>query len=104
MKTLITQEQMRKIFDINNNNINEYELENFLKINPLMKELSSIEIEEIRSTIYKFSPYVENAEKKLAKDSSEMKQKMNETVKTYAIGAVIDNVRDTFDTINEDQS
>ena len=29
---------------------------------------------------------------------------MNETVKTYAIGAVIDNVRDTFDTINEDQS
>ena len=104
MKTLITQEQMRKIFDINNNNINEYELENFLKINPLLKELSTEEIEEIRSTIYKFSSYVENAEKKLAKDSSEMKQKMNETVKIYAIGAVIDNVRDTFDTINEDQS
>ena len=104
MKTIITQEQMRQIFDVDSNNINSNELENFIANNPLLKELSSEQIEKIRSTISKFSSYFDNAEKKLWDDSDEMNEKMGETVKTYAIGAVIDDVRDTFDTINENQT
>ena len=37
-------------------------------------------------------------------NSTNKKTKITETVKTYAIGAVIDNVRDSFSIINEEEN
>ena len=104
IKSLITQEQMRRLFDINSNTIIISEWERFKKSNPLLKDMPSDKVEEIRTKLSGFSSYFNDAEKKLSEDSSEMKVKLNETVKTYAIWAVIDNVRDTFDVITEWQS
>ena len=58
-------------------------------------------IEKIYTSLSGFSSYFTDAEKRLSLNSSEMKVKVNETIKTYAIGTVIDNVRDTFSTITD---
>lgn len=101
IKSLITQEQMRILFDINSNTINHSALERFIKYNPLFKDMPPEEVEEIRIKLSSFSSTFANAENKLLENSSEMKEKVNETTRTYAVWAVIDNVRDTFNTINE---
>ncbi len=99
IKSLITQEQMRMLFDINSNTINHSALENFIKNNPLLKEKTPEEVKEIGIELSSFSSTFIKAENKLLEHSSEMKEKVNETVKTYAVWAVIDNIRDTFDSI-----
>ena len=104
VKSLITQEQMRKIFDINNNSINEWEWQKFKELNPLLKDMSLDELEQIRTTLSGFSSYFNNAKEKLSDNSSNIKEKVDETIKTYAIWAVIDNVRDTFDVITGEQN
>ena len=104
IKSLITQEQMRILFDINSNTINHSALERFIKSNPLLKDMPSDNVEKIRTKLLSFSSYFNNAEKILSENSSEMNVKVNETVKTYAIWTVIDNVRDTFDVITKWQS
>ena len=100
IKSLITQEQMRILFDINNNTINYSALERFVKYNPLLKDMTPEEVEEIRIKLSSFSSTFTNAENKLLENSSEMRKNVGETMRTYAIWAVIDNVRDTFNTIN----
>ncbi|MBQ5945022.1 hypothetical protein IJL65_01070 [bacterium] len=76
---------MRRLFDINSNTIIISEWERFKKSNPLLKDMPSDKVEEIRTKLSGFSSYFNDAEKKLSEDSSEMKVKLNETVKTYAI-------------------
>jgi hypothetical protein len=76
---------MRKLFDINNNTFNNSEWENFKGLNPLFKDMDSDELEEIRTTLSGFSSYFTKSEEKLSDNSSEAKEKINETVKTYAI-------------------
>lgn len=104
IKPLITQEQMRRLFDINSNTIIISEWERFKESNPLLKDVPSDKVEEIHTKLSGFSSYFNDAEQKLSENSSEMEVKVNETVKTYAIWAVIDNVRDTFDAITGWQS
>ena len=104
LKELITIERMRSMFDINSNAINNSELENFIKNNPLLKDMSPDEVQQIHGKISRFPSYFSEVDGRISGDSHEMKTKVNETVKTYAIWAVIDNVRDIFDMINDKQS
>ena len=76
---------MRKLFDINNNTFNNSEWGNFKELNPLFKDMNPDELEEIRTTLSGFSSYFTKSEEKLSDNSSEAKEKINETVKTYAI-------------------
>lgn len=100
IKTIITQEQMHRLFDIKNGSIKHLEWENFKKMNPLLKWMNQPQIDKIYNTLNSFSSNLNNVISRLANDSSAMKIKMNETIKTYAIGAVIDNVRDTFSMVS----
>lgn len=97
----ITQEQMRKLFNVNTNTFVaqwDTKRKQFIE-NPLFKELSPDEINKLYSRLSSFTTYFSKAEKKLSNSSSEIKTKINETVRTYAVGAVIDNVRDAFESI-----
>jgi hypothetical protein len=76
---------MRMLFDINSNTINHSALENFIKNNPLLKEKTPEEVKEIGIELSSFSSTFIKAENKLLEHSSEMKEKVNETVKTYAV-------------------
>ena len=104
IKEYITIEQMRRIFDINNNTINNIEWEKFKEFNPLLKEMSQDEVATIYNALLWFSTYFTGAQKRLSSNYSELREKVGDTVKTHAIGAVIDNVRDTFSIITEKQS
>jgi hypothetical protein len=95
---------MRRLFDINSNTINNIEREKFKEFNPLLKEMSQGEVTIIYNTLLGFPTYFTDAQKKLSSNSFELKEKVKDTVKTHAIGAVIDNVRDTFSIITEKQS
>ncbi len=101
IKSIITQDQMRRIFDLNSNSIDNSQWQNFIKANPILKDMPPETIEKIYTSLSGFSSYFTDAEKRLSLNSSEMKVKVNETIKTYAIGTVIDNVRDTFSTITD---
>ena len=96
VKSTITMRQMRNLFDINNNTFNISKWENFIKYNRLLKDMAPGEVEEIRNALISFSSIFNDTISKLSNNSSELKTKMWETVKTYAIGAVIDNVKDVF--------
>jgi len=76
---------MRILFDINSNTINHSALERFIKYNPLLKDITPDKVEEIRIKLSSFSSTFANAENKLLENSSKMKEKVNETVKTYAV-------------------
>ena len=104
IKELITIGLMRRLFDVNSNDINNSEWEEFKNNNPIFKEISPDEVKKIHDTLSGFSTYFTNAERNLRSNSYELKEKINETVKTHAIGAVIDNVRDTFSFITENQN
>lgn len=99
IKSIITQESMRRLFDINKNMINNERWKTFVQMNPILKNMPNDEINNIHVTLSSFSSFFANKEEKLSNNSSELKKKVNETVKTHAIWAVIDNVRDTFDAI-----
>ena len=101
LKSIITQDQMHKLFDADNNIIDNSEWEIFKRFNPLLKDKSPEEIKKIYNTLSSFPSYFGKANDELSNNSDETKTKVNETVKTYAIWAVIDNVRDTFNVINE---
>lgn len=96
IKAYITLEQMLRIFDSDNNSINERKWKEFKESNPIFKDKPDDEIENIRHIFDKFSWYYSKSKEELSKDSAVMNQKIDETVKIYAIWAVIDNVRDTF--------
>ena len=97
---IITKDKMRELFDINNNAFVS-ELDNRRKkfTEDFLLWMSPDEIKNIYSKLSSFSRYFVEAEKKLSNNSSEKKEKINETVRTYAVGAVIDNMRDTFEAI-----
>ena len=111
---IITQWKMRELFDIMNVtirgwNINEPGNNNepwrmwwdfFKQNNPLLNDKTPEEVEKIHAIICKFPDYFKKAEKKLSTHSSEVKTKINETARIYAIGSVIDNIRDTFNSIS----
>ena len=104
IKALITEEQMRNIFDINNNTINDSKRKEFINHSYLLQGLSPKKTEEIYITLSEFSSYFSNVEKKLSKDSSDMSKKVNEAVITNAVGTIIDNVRNTLNTISNKQN
>jgi hypothetical protein len=76
---------MRRFFDINNNTINNEKWETFVKMNPILKNMSQDEINIIYSTLSSFSSVFSNKKEKLSDSSTEMKEKVNEAVKTYAV-------------------
>lgn len=101
IKEIITQEWMRRIFNIDSNNIDKSEWEDFRAHNPLLKNISPDEVEKIYNTLSSFSNAYKKSEEELNDKSSDMKVQINKTVKTHAIGAVIDNVRDIFGSLTE---
>jgi hypothetical protein len=52
IKSLITQEQMRRLFDVDGSTINVSEWEKFKESNPLFKDMSLNETENIRTTLF----------------------------------------------------
>ena len=104
IKSIITKEQMRDIFDFETNSINRWEWENFKENNPLFDWMSQEAIKQIYNTLNNFSSIWDDTITKLNNNSTNKKTKITETVKTYAIGAVIDNVRDSFSIINEEEN
>ena len=101
IKEFITLSLMRRLFDIDNNTINKSEWEIFKTHNPLLKYMAPDEIEKIYNTLASFSNAYKKSEDELDDKSSDIKVQINKTVKTHAIGAVIDNVRDIFESITE---
>jgi hypothetical protein len=66
--------------------------------------MSQEAIKQIYNTLNNFSSIWDDTITKLNNNSTNKKTKITETVKTYAIGAVIDNVRDSFSIINEEEN
>ena len=103
MKSYIKMWEMRLLFDVNNSILNNHEREIFKNTNILLKGMSTDEVEKIHSILSSFSSNFNAAEKRLSNNSSDMKVKIDETVRIHAIWTVIDNVRDTFYGITNEQ-
>lgn len=104
IKDIIVKWEMRTVFDINNGRIDKAKWETFSKNNFLLKWKTPGEIEEIYGTLLIFSQIFADAEEKLWGNAILMKKKVGECVKNYAIGAVIDNVREAFSVIIDEKS
>ena len=104
LKSVITHHQMHDIFDINAGMINNDKWEDFITRNPFFKWMPEDKINKIYTELAGFSNYFKNELSSLTDNSSDAKTKIDETIKTYAIGTVIDNVKDTFLTISEKQN
>lgn len=115
IKPIISIDDMYELYDFENNTIRESNendtvrksadnrrweqltREEFIKSNMAWK--SSEEIKKIHDKLQSFPAYFEKAKQGLSSSTSQIKEAIGETVKTYAIWAVIDNVRDIFNTI-----
>lgn len=100
---IINKRQMFRIFDFKNNDINIIEWENFKNNNPILEKASDGYINQIYSTLSSFSSILNDTIVKLSDKSSDKKSEITKTVKNYAIGSVIDNVRYTFSEISKKQ-
>lgn len=92
---IVTDKDMRKLYDIDRKTINEAEREEFLK-SDIMKWKSQDEINSIHSALLTFSTDFENALKQIAYHASAIEWKTNDRIRNYAIWSVIDNVRFVF--------
>lgn len=98
IKSIITYSDMEKLYDIETNNINDDARKSFLKTE-IMKWRTNEEIKQIYKILQSFSNYFNDAVKNITNNISERKWEIDEKVKIYALWSVIDNVKNTFDSI-----
>ena len=115
IKTSISIDEISKLYDFENNTIRESNenttvkksddnkkweqltREEFIKSNMAWK--SPKEIEKTHNMLQSFPYYFNRAKQKFSSSTSQVKEAVSETVKTYAIWHIIDNVKDIFNTI-----
>ena len=98
IKDFITYSDMLKLYDIETNRIDEDARKSFLKTE-IMKWRTNEEIKEIYEILKTFYNYFNDAIKYITNNISKKRWEIDEKVKTYALWSVIDNVKDTFDSI-----
>ena len=101
IKAIITKDQMHSLFNLESKTISENSWHEFVVNNDAFRWLSNKEIESYFNTIKTFSFEYEDNLENLISNSNEKKKSIDETVRTYAAGAVIDNIRDIFADISE---
>jgi len=97
---ILTDRDMRRLYDMEKKSINESEWEEFLK-SDIMKWKSQDEINNIRRTLSDFTNDFDSTLKQLASQASVMEWRTNDKIRNYAIWSVIDNVRFIFADIVE---
>lgn len=98
IKNIITYSDMEKLYDIETNNIDDDARKSFLKTE-IMEWRTENEIKHIYKTLQSFSSHFDDAIKSTTSRIIERKWKMDDEIKMYALWSVIDNVKDTFDSI-----
>ena len=98
IKNIITYEDMIKLYDMGAHNIDEVARISFLETD-IMKWRSDGEINRIYETLQLFTNYFNDAIKGITSKIIGGKEKMDDKIKMYALWAVIDNVKNVFDSI-----
>ena len=97
---ILTDREMRKLYDTEKRVIDESAWEDFLK-SDIMKWKSQYEINNIHRTLLTFSNNYFDALKQLASHASAMEWRTSDKIRNYAIWSIIDNVRFIFADIVE---
>ena len=101
-KWIFTEEDMHLLFDIKTWTFrNRYEDINIQ--NPLLQKMDEAERKKIYDKLTKFLIYFDKAKDHLFDTFSKIKEMGDKKVKIYAVGTVIDDVKDSFSKIAEKQ-
>lgn len=100
IEDIITEEDMRRLFNTESNTINEEARNNFLE-SDIMQWRSQEEINKIYSIIKRFSDSFSNASKRIASWIQKQESIIDDVTRNFALWSVIDDVRSIFDNIVE---
>ena len=95
---MLTNQDMLRLYNTETNTINKDAREEFIK-SDIMVGRSTDEIDNIYKTLLTFSDEYDNALKHLVYQAKLQEWGTNDTIRNYAIWAVIDNVRNIFSDI-----
>ena len=104
MKSILTKDKMHELFDMNTMSINQDAWENFKKHELLinhkgdnwLSDHNKDNLDKIYIAIQSFSLIMEDKLESLSKNNYTNMEKIDNTVKVHALGAVIDNIKDIF--------
>lgn len=98
IKNIVTYPDILKLYNVDTNKIDEASRKTFLETD-IMKWRSDEEISQIYKTLQSFSNNYHNAIKNISSKIIKGREKMDDKIKIYALWAVIDNVKNVFDSI-----